>query len=160
MFQFVEVQRRLFCMNIFRSFCCLNVSDQEVRASAAYTHHRQIQNVLYLFLHLLHWNVCFMSAAWNPGNKLLQSHSQGKKLTPPAAACSCVVVVMLYNKGRRWWLYVHMYHMLPPKRGLYLEFVSPNILSKNVPLDFGNQWSEFFPQLSQSICLYHFVRLL
>lgn len=25
-----------------------------------------------------------------------------------------------------------------PQRGLYLEFISPNILNKNVPLDFGN----------------------
>ena len=45
----------------------------------------------------------------------------------------------------------------PPKRGLYLEFISPNIRYKNVPLNFGNQRTECFPLLSLLICVEHLV---
>lgn len=46
-----------------------------------------------------------------------------------------------------------------PKGGLYLEFIFLNILKKNVPLDFGSPREEFFPQLSQLICLDPLVQL-
>lgn len=45
-----------------------------------------------------------------------------------------------------------------PQRGLYLEFISPNILNKNVPWILAICEQDFFPQLSQLICLFNFVR--
>lgn len=88
------------------------------------------------------WNVFFMSVACKCGN-YYKHNTQSKTLVCSCCMCFCCGCHVALQKGETITVRAYV-TMLTPKRGLYLEFMYSNILTTNVLLDFGNEWTECF----------------
>lgn len=126
-------------------FCCHNIFNQEMNASAANIPHTQTHNMV----HLIHFHHSMIISCLQFGFLETNYYSPTVKnrsllimlLSVAVWRLSCCIMKGGDN------VYVQMFHVLTLKRGLYLEFVS-----KYTELEFE---FFFFPQMPRAILLCH-----